>query len=92
MTQPTQPDFYALPWFVERMTDDWHFGLKLTNGETLGIRTIHGVRRLEGDVWLDVDLLTEDAFDRGVTVAANKSRTRTSVNTRHVLYATDLGD
>lgn len=92
MPEFTTPDRIALPWFIERMwNDSFQFGLKLSNGETLGIARIVDVRRLGKDIWLDVELLDDDAGNRGLVVAQQEGRTRASVNARHILYSIDFG-
>ena len=48
------------PWFVPRMmTDEWCFGLLVSDSLALAVTSITAIRRHGGIVWLDVDLATE---------------------------------
>lgn len=80
-------------WFVSRMmTDDWHFGLMMSNGITIGIHTVNRVwQAADQTIWLDVELMTDNPFSTEVLIAPT-SRTKASINASHVLLAFELAD
>jgi hypothetical protein len=85
-------------WFVPRMmTDEWHFALVLTNGSLLHVMGIDDVHVSVDGLWLDVRLAEEvptwmERSLPGDNICAPTSRTRASVNARHVMVALETCD
>lgn len=87
-------------WFTERMMDDvWYFGLVLTNGDVLGIRTIEKIRQdKNGTIWIDALMLAgEDTVlylkhhpFKGRLILAPAEREYISINASHIMYAVEL--
>ena len=68
-------------------------GLRLSSGEMIGIGHINAVRTLNGETWLDVELLDQTtASGMGKITSAPTSRLTASVNVRHIMYAVELAD
>lgn len=88
-----------LPWFVNRlMSDEWSFGLYLTDGTLLGVTHLNAVRFLDGEAWLDVSLMPQDHSSnigrvyKTVVQGSPTERLSASVNVRHVMYVIELAD
>ncbi len=82
-------------WFVYRMMDDeWHFGLMLSNGTTIGISKILEVSQdAAGDIWLDAEMLPHGCGDQTslkILTAPCEERRRVSINARHVMFAFEI--
>ena len=87
------------PWFVFRMmSDEWSFGLYLTDGSLLGCTHLNSVKVLNGETWLDVELMDRQDVESQKTIwhtivrGAPTSRTTASINARHVMYVVELAD
>ncbi len=81
------------------MDDVWYFGLVLTNGDVLGIRTIEKIRQdKNGTIWIDALMLAgEDTVlylkhhpFKGRLILAPAEREYISINASHIMYAVEL--
>lgn len=90
-------------WFCERMAgDNWFFGLVLTTGHMLNIRTIDNVTQAaDGSLWLDVELASfeDNAFEDLATkrgwppfLPAPTDRNGCSVAVSQIVCAVELAD
>lgn len=100
-------DIYApgedlLPaWFSARMSsDNWSFGLLLSNGWVMAINTITRFSQAaDGTIWIDVEMAEERlGFWDGnlpkdtVIFRSPTTRTTASLNAAHVIAAFELAD
>ena len=85
------------PWFVSRMmTDNWSFGLLVSDKLVIVVETINRIREHGGIVWLDVEMVSgNDRFDAptGLTLMFSPTeRTTASVRADAVIAAFELAD
>lgn len=79
------------PWFIERMSSDqWNFGLILSDGSRLEITSIIGLQKLGEALWIDVEL-AEKPIREGWE-GSPTSRTTASINAAHIVAAFELHD
>lgn len=86
---------HMLPaWFVGRMmSDEWYFGLMLTNGTTIGITHIDAVRLdAAGELWIDVRMLDPKLGPAVRVMKAPTSRLEASIQVRHIVAAFEIAD
>jgi hypothetical protein len=93
------PELKLLPaWFTGRMmTDNWTFGLLLTTGQTLAIRSIRAITQdASGRLWLEVEMCPDPPSLYGAQwpslIYAPTSRCTASVAADHVVMAFELAD
>ena len=83
-------------WFTARMmSDQWNFGLLMSNGTIIGVSQITRVDAAEnGSVWLEVDLLPKASgpFSIGPVLCAPSRRREASISAAHIVAAFELSD
>ena len=86
-------------WFSSRMsTDEWLFGLHLSDGSLLAITSITKFTQAsDATIWVDAEMAdasVEIASDhwRRKLITSPTSRTRVSVNAAHIIAAFELAD
>jgi hypothetical protein len=94
----------AAPWFVERMDDDWCFGIMMTSGAIFAVSTIVGVsEQNDGTLWIDVKLMpdcmgtAEHNIKLGKKIISNgfyapTDRLDASINAAHIMAVFELSD
>lgn len=88
-------------WFVDRMmTDNWYFGLMMSDGSVIVISEIVRVYvDVNGGIWIDAHM-AEDAINPAMQInrqryyftAPASSRTKVSLNAAHIMAAFDMGE
>ena len=83
-------------WFVPQMMEDtWSYGVMLTNGNILGIETIHRITQdASGGIWLDCRMMSYgDSQVGGLTImdAPDDKHLDVSINAAHVAAVFEYG-
>lgn len=84
-------------WFLGRMASDtWPFGLLLTNGDILAIDNIGSIssdgKWIDCDMWKGSLTVHDNSKVNGRVITSPTSRTRCSIQVKHIMAAVELAD